>query len=228
MNPALRVSLARSKICIRRSRCSSSSSGGGGGGESAVTCFFYGELGLHPSCTDAELKAAFREQALKWHPDRHASADPMSVDKALATAKFRRLTDSYNYIVAVRAGPCSSTSDAQPATQPSTMAQSWPRAAPASNPVDDGFWRRCDDTTGTNVSSNNTAAAHGGAAREFADLFRDPGAGGNVDGAMSGRGVGGLGGGGPVVDDIFAGVATKWESIFSPRRDRDSENPGNS
>ena len=33
----------------------------------------YGELGLHPECSDAEIKAAWRRLAARWHPDRNKS-----------------------------------------------------------------------------------------------------------------------------------------------------------
>lgn len=33
----------------------------------------YSELGLRPDCSDAEIKAAWRRLAARWHPDRNAS-----------------------------------------------------------------------------------------------------------------------------------------------------------
>jgi molecular chaperone DnaJ len=33
----------------------------------------YSELGLHPDCSDAEIKTAWRRLAARWHPDRNAS-----------------------------------------------------------------------------------------------------------------------------------------------------------
>jgi molecular chaperone DnaJ len=33
----------------------------------------YSELGLHPDCSDAEIKTAWRRLAARWHPDRNTS-----------------------------------------------------------------------------------------------------------------------------------------------------------
>lgn len=49
---------------------------------------YYTLLGVEPTVTDAELRAAFRKFALRYHPDRHAEAAPDKVERA--TAIFRR------------------------------------------------------------------------------------------------------------------------------------------
>ena len=61
-------------------------------------------LGLKSSefVTPEALKTALREQALKWHPDRHDDEK-----KPIAEAKFKRVYDAYEYL-AERAGARSS------------------------------------------------------------------------------------------------------------------------
>ena len=61
-------------------------------------------LGLKSSefVTPEALKTALREQALKWHPDRHDDEK-----KPIAEAKFKRVYDAYEYL-AERAGERSS------------------------------------------------------------------------------------------------------------------------
>ena len=61
-------------------------------------------LGLKSSefVTPEALKTALREQALKWHPDRHDDEK-----KPIAEARFKRVYDAYEYL-AERAGARSS------------------------------------------------------------------------------------------------------------------------
>jgi curved DNA-binding protein CbpA len=49
---------------------------------------YYTLLGVEPTVADAELRAAFRKFALRYHPDRYAGATPDKVERA--TAIFRR------------------------------------------------------------------------------------------------------------------------------------------
>ncbi len=49
---------------------------------------YYTLLGVEPAATDAELRAAFRKFALRYHPDRFAGATQDKVDRA--TAIYRR------------------------------------------------------------------------------------------------------------------------------------------
>jgi len=51
---------------------------------------YYEVLGVHKNATDADLKAAYRKQALKWHPDRNKSAE--------ATQKFKEINHAYEVL----------------------------------------------------------------------------------------------------------------------------------
>jgi curved DNA-binding protein CbpA len=51
---------------------------------------FYQLLGLSPSASQEEIKAAYRKAALQWHPDRQAGAN-----KAQAEEKFKNLSQAY-------------------------------------------------------------------------------------------------------------------------------------
>ena len=63
---------------------------------------YYELLGLKKGATDAEIKAAYRKQALKWHPDRNKSPDSATkfteINKAyevLADSQKRQMYDQY-------------------------------------------------------------------------------------------------------------------------------------
>jgi DnaJ-class molecular chaperone len=51
---------------------------------------YYETLGVSKTASDAEIKAAYRRQALKWHPDRNKSTE--------ATAKFKEVTKAYEVL----------------------------------------------------------------------------------------------------------------------------------
>lgn len=53
---------------------------------------YYDILGVTKSASDAELKAAYRKQALAWHPDRHQS------DKKIAEEKFKEINEAYEVL----------------------------------------------------------------------------------------------------------------------------------
>ena len=44
-------------------------------------------LGISPNFTDDELKAAFRQQAIRWHPDRNLGSD--------TTERMQRINEAY-------------------------------------------------------------------------------------------------------------------------------------
>jgi len=51
---------------------------------------YYETLGVSKGASDAEIKTAYRKQALKWHPDRNKSTD--------ATGKFKEVTKAYEIL----------------------------------------------------------------------------------------------------------------------------------
>lgn len=61
-----------------------------GFGKAACSAADYHTLGLQPGAGLEQVKAAYRQEALKWHPDRN--------DDPSATTKFRELTDAYSNI----------------------------------------------------------------------------------------------------------------------------------
>ena len=56
----------------------------------------YSVLGISPSATDDEVKAAYRRMAMKNHPDKVATLGP-EVQKA-AEEKFRKIQEAYESI----------------------------------------------------------------------------------------------------------------------------------
>ncbi len=51
---------------------------------------YYDLLGVSKGASDSEIKAAYRKQALKWHPDRNKSAE--------AAGKFKEVTHAYEVL----------------------------------------------------------------------------------------------------------------------------------
>lgn len=60
----------------------------------------YAVLGISPQATDAEVKAAYREMARKYHPDNY-SDNPLS---ELAQEKMQEINEAYDAIVRMRQG----------------------------------------------------------------------------------------------------------------------------
>src|SRR3989344_5647155 len=56
----------------------------------ATTRDYYEVLGVAKTASDAELKAAYRKQALQWHPDRNKTAE--------ATEKFKEINKAYEVL----------------------------------------------------------------------------------------------------------------------------------
>jgi curved DNA-binding protein CbpA len=54
----------------------------------------YGLLGLKPHCGDDELTAAYRQLALKWHPDRH-----LGKDAEAAQQQFQQISAAHDLLV---------------------------------------------------------------------------------------------------------------------------------
>jgi curved DNA-binding protein len=63
----------------------------------------YEVLGVGPDATEQQIKAAYRTQAMKWHPDRHegaaakGEADRRFKDLAVAYRTLRNAADRANY-----------------------------------------------------------------------------------------------------------------------------------
>lgn len=53
---------------------------------------FYDILGVKKGASDADIKAAYRKAALKWHPDRNAD------NKKEAEAKFKEINEAYQVL----------------------------------------------------------------------------------------------------------------------------------
>lgn len=51
----------------------------------------YQTLGVERSATDADIRAAYKRLAMKWHPDRHAG----EADKSLAEENFKSIHEAY-------------------------------------------------------------------------------------------------------------------------------------
>ena len=51
---------------------------------------YYDALGVSKTASDSEIKAAYRRQALKWHPDRNKSTE--------ATGKFKEVTKAFEVL----------------------------------------------------------------------------------------------------------------------------------
>lgn len=60
----------------------------------------YEVLGVSPQATDAEVKAAYREMARKYHPDNYGD-NPLS---DLAQEKMQEINEAYDTIVRMRQG----------------------------------------------------------------------------------------------------------------------------
>lgn len=61
----------------------------------------YSILGVSPSATDEEIKAAYRALARKYHPDNYDDDNPL---KELATEKMQEINSAYDAIQMERAG----------------------------------------------------------------------------------------------------------------------------
>lgn len=53
---------------------------------------YYKMLGVPHGASDNDIKKAFRKLAMKWHPDKHATAS--DADKAMVEAMFKRITEA--------------------------------------------------------------------------------------------------------------------------------------
>lgn len=53
---------------------------------------YYSTLGVSKSASADEIKKAYRKEALKWHPDKHAT------DKSTAEKKFKEINEAYQVL----------------------------------------------------------------------------------------------------------------------------------
>ena len=53
---------------------------------------YYDILGVSKGATDAEIKSAYRKQALEWHPDKHKD------DKEAAEKRFKEINEAYQIL----------------------------------------------------------------------------------------------------------------------------------
>lgn len=67
----------------------------------------YEVLGVSPDATDAQVKAAYRELAKKYHPDNYAQS-PLA---DLAEEKMKQVNEAYDKICDMRKNPASSSSN---------------------------------------------------------------------------------------------------------------------
>ena len=62
----------------------------------------YKELGVSPSASDEEIKAAYRNLVKKYHPDRYANAPKEVQDQV--SEKVKRINTAYDEIKKMRSG----------------------------------------------------------------------------------------------------------------------------
>lgn len=56
----------------------------------------YYVLGVKPGASREDVKAAYRKEAMRWHPDRHAASGPQAAKEA--AEKFRKVSEAYEAI----------------------------------------------------------------------------------------------------------------------------------
>ena len=53
---------------------------------------YYGILGVSKEATEADIKKAYRKQALQWHPDKHKDK------KEAAEKRFKEINEAYQIL----------------------------------------------------------------------------------------------------------------------------------
>ena len=54
---------------------------------------YYETLKVNKGASDSEIKKAYRDLALRWHPDKHA--DDSEQEKERATIEFQKIAEAY-------------------------------------------------------------------------------------------------------------------------------------
>ncbi|KAL5210545.1 hypothetical protein ABZP36_006168 [Zizania latifolia] len=72
-----------------------SAESGNASGAGASSCCYYTLLGIRKNASAADVRAAYRRLAMKWHPDRLAS-DPGAADEA--NRRFQRIQEAYSVL----------------------------------------------------------------------------------------------------------------------------------
>ena len=65
--------------------------------ELTQTAVWFGVLGVQPTASMDEIKAAFRERARQYHPDRVAGLGPEF--REIAEKKMKQLNEAYDFAV---------------------------------------------------------------------------------------------------------------------------------
>lgn len=74
-----------------------SAGAGSGNAAGASACCYYTLLGIRENASSTDIRAAYRRLALKWHPDRWASAsDPGAAGEA--KRRFQRIQEAYSVL----------------------------------------------------------------------------------------------------------------------------------
>src|SRR6266700_3628788 len=90
----------------------------------------YGLLGVHPGASSEEIRRAYRQRAMLWHPDRNSSADAEETFKLIRSAydvlRDRSRRSDFDRDAAARAERASATAE-----RPASAAQREPHVGRA-------------------------------------------------------------------------------------------------
>jgi curved DNA-binding protein CbpA len=98
---------------------------------------YYRILEIQPNASPEEVKAAYRDQAKVWHPDRFANDPRMQLK---AQERMRRINDAYARLrnnvpeSAARPGPTAASREGEPPTPPRSEQSQAPGGGPPPRP----------------------------------------------------------------------------------------------
>ena len=93
---------------------------------------YYEILGIPPGATSDEIKQAYRQRAMKWHPDRGGShAKMLEINEAFEILSDPSRRQVYDYARAHPEDHAAQTTSAAGSTQGREQAQNYPREWPA-------------------------------------------------------------------------------------------------